>query len=258
MAQIHIINLKDAESRKVFMIRQMKSLGLRYEFFEAIKGCTLTDDELSEKVDMTEVAKYPTWLTRNMLGAALSHMGVYKRIVNSGTDWHLILEDDVVLETNINQAINLISDNSEMFRTHLILFYGISLEGPVTLLKNPLLSDKNYNVHQVLSKDIGGAGAYMVHRDTARSLLEHNKIIKVAPDTWNFFREQGAISQIDCINPFVARPVFFESTIGYINPRTFLYKIKHLINRYKIPGLYQLLRRNRKKIWEKTSKVFFK
>jgi|GEM_PF-5412647 len=78
------------------------------------------DDELSEKVDMTEVAKYPTWLTRNMLGAALSHMGVYKRIVNSGTDWHLILEDDVVLETNINQAINLISDNSEMFRTHLI------------------------------------------------------------------------------------------------------------------------------------------
>ena len=58
------------------MIRQMKSLGLRYEFFEAIKGCSLTDDELSEKVDMTEVTKYPTWLTRNMLGAALSHMGV--------------------------------------------------------------------------------------------------------------------------------------------------------------------------------------
>jgi|GEM_PF-3773241 len=48
MAQIHIINLKDVESRRVFMIRQMKSLGLRYEFFEAIKGCSLTDDELSE------------------------------------------------------------------------------------------------------------------------------------------------------------------------------------------------------------------
>lgn len=240
------------------MIRQMKELGLRYEFFDAIKGSSLSDDELSVKVDMLEVAKYPTWLTRNMLGAALSHMGVYKKIVDSSADWHLILEDDVVLEINISQAINLITDNSEMFRTHLVLFYGISLEGPVTLLKNPLLSDKNYNVHQVLSKDIGGAGAYMIHRDTARSLLEHNKIIKVAPDTWNFFREQGAISQIDCINPFVARPGFFESTIGYVNPNSIKYKVKKFVEQNKVPILYYFLKQSRKRIWKKTSSIIFK
>lgn len=240
------------------MISQMKTLGLRYEFFEAIKGSSLSDDELSASVDMNEVARYPTWLTRNMLGASLSHMGVYKRIVESGADWHLVLEDDVVLERNINLIIQQVTENSEIFRTHLVLFYGVSLKAPITLLRQPITNDKNYSVHQVLSKDIGGAGAYMIHRDIAKLLLEHNKLIRVAPDTWHFFQSQGAFTQINCVYPFAARPGLFESTIGYVNPRSLRYKIKHFIERYRIPGLYYVLRQNRKKIWKQTSNIIFK
>lgn len=257
MAQIHIINLQDADKRRRFMLQQMSKLGLSYMLFDAIKGSSLSAEELEKKVDMNEVAKYPKLLTRNILGASLSHMGVYKRIVESEEDWHLILEDDVVLAKDAELLINHIKDNQSLYKRHLVLFYSISLEKNVELLNSCVTSVNEFGIHKVLSKDIGGAGAYMIHRDTAKLLLEYNEMIKVAPDDWNFFLSQGAISQINCVYPFAARPGFFESTIGYVDPQSTRFKIKRVVEKYKIPLLYQMLRWNRRRVWKKTSKVVF-
>lgn len=256
--KIHIINLKEADRRREFMIRQMNKLGLQYEIFDAVKGSSLSEEELSAKVDMNEVAKYPHWLTKNMLGASLSHMGVYEKIVNSNEDWHLILEDDVALNNDVLPLLNHIKENELVYRDHLVLLYAVSLKGGIELDSTPITMTGSYHIHKVLSNEIGGGGAYMLHRRTARRLTEKNRIIKVAPDTWHFFLSQGTFLQIDCVCPFAAKPGLFESTIGYVNPKSLRYKIKHFIEQYRIPGLYYVLRQNRKKIWEKTSNIIFK
>lgn len=256
--KIHIINLKEAVKRKESILAQMKTLGKDFEIFDAIKGSALSDKELSEKVDMDEVAKYPNWLTRNMLGASLSHMGVYKRIITSGINWHLVLEDDVLLNKDIVKLMEHIVAHESIYRDHLILFYAVSLTGGIELAKSPITNISNYKIHKVVSKEIGGAGAYMIHRQTAEKFVEMNKFIKVAPDTWHFFLAHRVFSQIDCVCPFAGRPGLFGSTIGYVDPRSIRYKIKHFIEQYRIPGLYHLLRRNRKKIWESTSNIIFK
>lgn len=259
MVQIHIINLKDAERRRTFMIRQMKELGLRYEFFDAIKGSSLSDDELSVKVDMNEVAKYPNWLTRNSLGCTLSHLGVYTRIVNSGNAWHLVLEDDVVLDKEIIEIIKHVEQNENRYQGHIILFYAIAVNGFVELSKNPFDAVKQYQFHKIISKnDIGGAGAYIIHRETAQKIIDANTPVRVINDTWDYFRDKGAIKQIDCLYPFAAKPAMFESTIGYVDQRSLRYKIKNFVERYKIPVLYYFLRRNREKVWNKTSNINFK
>lgn len=256
--QIHIINLEEANQRREFMIWQMKNLGLPFELFDAIRGSSLSDEDLASKVDMSEVTKYPHWLTKNMLGASLSHMGVYEKIVNSNEDWHLILEDDVALNNDILSLLYHIRKNEHIYRDHLVLLYAVSLKGGIELDSTTISMTGSYNIHKVVSNEIGGGGAYVLHRSTAKRLTEKNRIIKVAPDTWHFFLAQGAYSQIDCVCPFAARPGLFESTIGYVNPRSLRYKIKHFIERYRIPGLYHVLRHNREKIWKKTSNIIFK
>lgn len=240
------------------MIRQMNKLGLQYEVFDAVKGSLLSEEELSVKVDMNEVAKYPHWLTRNMLGASLSHMGVYEKIVNSDEDWHLVLEDDVVLNNDVLPLLNHIKENEYIYHDHLVLLYAVSLEGRIELDGTPITTAGTYHIHKGVFKKIGGGGAYVLHKHTAKRLTEKNRIIKVAPDTWHFFLSQGVFSQINCVCPFAARPGLFESTIGYVDPRSLRYKIKHFIEKYRIPGLYHLLRQSRKKIWKKTSNIIFK
>jgi glycosyl transferase family 25 len=256
--QVHVINLKEAVERRNSITSQLQKLGLQFEIFDAIRGSLLSEQELAEKVDMNEVLKYPKWLTRNMLGASLSHMGVYKRIVSSGVDWHLVLEDDVVLNEEVQKLMQHIEKHTETYREHLVLFYGISIKSSVELESSEITHSGDYHIHKVLSKEIGGAGAYMIHCQTAEKLLKKNMIIKVAPDTWHFFLDQGAFKQIDCVCPFAARPGLFESTIGYVDPRSIIFRIKKIIEIHKIPFLYHLLKRNRRKVWESTSNITFK
>ena len=91
-----------------------------------------------------------------------------------------------------------------------------------------------------------------------KCLVEKNDKIRVVPDAWHYFRKQKALDSIYCVYPFAARPGFLESTIGYVNKKNFVFKVKKLIEKYKVPVLYSLLKLNRKRIWEETSRVEFK
>lgn len=254
---LYVINLKEAIDRRKSIEKQLKELGLDFTVFEAIKGSSLSIDELEKLVDMQEVQKYPDWLTPNMLGAALSHLGVYKSFLNTNLDWALILEDDVLLNKDIKLLIDHIIENENIYINHLILFYGVIHEGSLELSRNEISRTGSYSFHEVLSTSVGGAGAYIIHRSVAKKLVDSINKIKVAPDTWDYFKTLGAFTQINCIYPFAAKPGLFESTIGYVNKKSFSFKIKHFVEKYKVPLLYQLLRRNRKTVWEKTSKIEF-
>ena len=233
-------------------------LGLNYEIFDAVRGSSLSEKELAEKVDMQEVAKYPNWLTPNMLGCSLSHMGVYKKMSNSSEEWHLVLEDDVVIDNDLKNILTHIEENGDSFKEHLVMLYGVSYKSIIELSSIPITEVSGKGIYKLESPTIGSTGAYVIHRDTAKRLLEKNEKIKVAPDTWHFFQEQKALDKIYCVYPFAARPGFFESTIGYINKNSFVFKVKNYIERNKVPILYSLLKLNRKKIWEGSSRVVFK
>lgn len=256
--EIHVINLKEAVDRRKSIEAQLQKLGLEYKMFEAVRGSSLTPEQLDELVDMDEVRKYPNWLTPNMLGCSLSHMGVYKRMSNSDKEWHFVLEDDVVVDTDLKNILEQIEDNGQFFKGHLVMLYGVSYNSVIELSKTPILELKQKNIYQLAGARIGSTGAYVMHRDTAKKILEKNDKIRVAPDTWHYFRDQKAVGDIYCIYPFAARPGFFESTIGYVNKKSFAFKVKSFIEKYKIPVLYSFLKLNRKKVWEETSRVKFR
>lgn len=256
--QVHVINLKEAIERRKSIVSQLEKLGLRYEIFDAVRGSSLSEKELNAKVDMQEVAKYPNWLTPNMLGCSLSHLGVYRRIAESDTDWHLVLEDDVELDPNIVHFIETFEQTGNKFQGHIVLLYGVKLSGNIILDKESLFEEGGRTIHKVKpNQHVGSTGAYFIHKATARKMFENNPLVKVAPDTWHFFRDQGSIQQLNCVYPFLSRPALFESTIGYVDKKSIKYKVKHFVEKVKVPVLYQLLKRSRKNTFTKMSMVDF-
>lgn len=256
--QVHVINLKEAIERRKSITSQLEKLGLQYEIFDAVRGSSLSEKELVEKVDMQEVAKYPNWLTQNMLGCSLSHLGVYKRIAESGSDWHLVLEDDVELDPAILPFMEAFKKTGNTFQDHVVLLYGVKLSGKIILDKESLFEKAGRTIHKVQPhQKVGSTGAYFIHKATARKMFENNPLVKVAPDTWHFFRDQGSIQQLNCVYPFLSRPALFESTIGYVDKKSIKYKVKHFVERVKLPVFYQLLKRSRRNIFTNMSQVEF-
>lgn len=255
--KVYVINLKDAVERRVSITKQLEELDIPYELFEAINGRDLSADELAEKVDMDEVRKHPGWLTKGALGCALSHRAVYKTIVGADSDWSLILEDDVIVSAELKNILNHVEQNPEIYKNSLILLYTLSKYGPINLSRELVQSVGSHNVHKLQNKIPGGAGAYIIHKDIARRFLELKEKIKVAPDAWSYFLEQKIFLQINCLYPFAARPGLFESTIGYVNEDSFIYKAKHFIEKNKVFPFYSVLKWNRKRVWKKTSNIIF-
>lgn len=89
----YVINLNRSKDRMLRMHDQCLAQGLDYTRIEAVDGRALKRAELGDIV--TDMCR--GLCTSSMLGCALSHMNVWKRIVSEGHSRALILEDDAEL-----------------------------------------------------------------------------------------------------------------------------------------------------------------
>jgi len=80
------------------MLKQLDTLKLDYEFFPAVDGRRLSQQELTKLCDFKWMMRYEgRELSRGEIGCALSHIRVYQRIIKENIPYALILEDDAWL-----------------------------------------------------------------------------------------------------------------------------------------------------------------
>ena len=117
---IYIINLKRNPERRLYMQRQMDTLGLQYEFVDVddidkyelesrtyrmqIAQSLDIDESLIESkyaaiVDHAKTKKDKNWKNVKLSGfaTALSHIRIYGLMIKNDVDWACILEDDATL-----------------------------------------------------------------------------------------------------------------------------------------------------------------
>lgn len=104
--RIFVINLKRSNRRREFMIKQLNSLGLIFELFEATDGNNLTEEDLSILCN-TEKArqKIGRHLTSGEIGFTDSHLRIYEKMIAENIPRALILEDDIKLDPKIIQVL---------------------------------------------------------------------------------------------------------------------------------------------------------
>lgn len=92
---VWIINLKRDTERLQFMQEQMQRLRIDYRVIEAVDGRSLAEDEKTPYSKSIALRDFGRELTPGEIGCALTHIKIWKLILDEGIEEALILEDDV-------------------------------------------------------------------------------------------------------------------------------------------------------------------
>lgn len=100
--KICIINLASSQDRREQITAHLAELGLTAEFFPAIDGRLMSENEIAAVYD-PQRSRTTEWgeLKRGEIGCALSHRGVWQALLDSGDAGWLVLEDDAVLAADV-------------------------------------------------------------------------------------------------------------------------------------------------------------
>jgi len=176
---IFIINLKQDSKKKKQMQIQLDNLDLKAEFFEAVNGNSLTQEEI-DRVYQKNVAirEFKRELSRGEIGCALSHLSIYKKMIEQNIEKAVILEDDAVLCKDfpeILQHLEQLPEDAEC----LLFGYDAEIAKEIFLYTSFWGSKKYYGKYRLKKfvKVAFGTYGYMITRQGAEKLLKKIKII---------------------------------------------------------------------------------
>ena len=165
--KIFVISLKDSKDRRKEMESQMKSLGLAFEFFDAIDGRQGLPNKYESMVDRKLAKKrIGADISDSEIACALSHALVCKKIIDENIDNAIILEDDCILGDDFAEMVkNKLCENSGKGFIYLYHLYARAIYGS----KNKFF--KQYNMVK-LAKTPNSTVGYYLKLETVKKILE--------------------------------------------------------------------------------------
>lgn len=186
--KIFIINLEHQIEKRQFMQEQLGRLGLEAEFIPAVYGKSMSIDELKTIVHDYENC----FLTAGEVGCALSHIKIYKKMVDCDIDMSVVLEDDAII-------------SPELYKIIINIKKSLPSKPMCCLLTKPevynqacIASFGGYSLHQML-RGYGTYG-YIINLQAAQNLQDNLIPIKSEADRWEFFSRLGFLKTY-CLTP---------------------------------------------------------
>jgi glycosyl transferase, family 25 len=107
---IYIVSLRGSARRRTQCATTMERLGLRFEFFDAVEGAKLPDEEIAQVYDADKNARlYKRPLSRPEIGCYLSHFALWQRIASGAEEGAFLLEDDFQAQSGLADVLRAIS-----------------------------------------------------------------------------------------------------------------------------------------------------
>jgi glycosyl transferase, family 25 len=253
MVSIFVISLRSAENRRAHIEKQFKQLNLDFEWFDAIDGKKLNEEDINKYCDIQAIRNAPNWLSRGAIGCALSHFFVYQEIIKRNLPFALIFEDDVLLQNDFKDVV--LSTLSHLNDNQIISLYYQSWQ-PLKLSKsNYIPLTKGFGLFEPV--DICqpiNAVAYIITNSACRSMVKAILPVRFAADCWGNFYENGGFIKFSCLYPSIVDIIDAKSSIDYVTNKR-MSKILDFIDKRRVFPLYQLLRLRRKNNRMKVRKV---
>ena len=252
----YVVNLARSLDRRAHITRELKKTRLDYEIVTAVDG---------RELDLTDAAlTAPAFVARGVFpegsaGCALSHLNIYRQIVESGQDVALILEDDVILPADLGRLAEEVARHLSGAEAALLSVdcpdpVQLSREGAVQLSGARLLA---------LPIDIAqprSTGAYLITREACERMIKFLLPIRANADAWRLFYQEGVLDRVRCVTPLpVLKSANLTSTIGYYSLGSGLRaRLAGPLVRGNVPVLHQVLSYRRQRIlrrWGRTELV---
>jgi lipooligosaccharide galactosyltransferase I len=216
---IFVISLKDS-SRREFIEKRLRGLGLQFEFFDAVYGKNLSQDEL-QKIDYKfyqskYLAKKP--LTLGEIGCAMSHIKLYEHIREINIPEAIILEDDAIVSHHFKEIVLDALKKAPSRKEIIFLDHG---KAKSWLLKKMLFDRYKLVRYRVPSKNslrgIFMADAYLITSNGINKLLKYAYPIRMPADYLTGMLQMNHINAYGIEPPCVFRGI--ESEIDQIEDR---------------------------------------
>lgn len=184
MPPIFVISLKGSPRRGVISQR-LNGLKLNFSFIDGINGKTLSEEEKTA----VDYEFYPTKfaatrpLTIGEIGCAMSHLLIYKMMLEKNIDKAIILEDDAIVSQEFESIVKD-SLKKAPLKTE-ILFYEHG-KAKSHFFKRSLVEGYRMVRYRSPSKNskrtITRATAYLITKKGASKLLQHAYPIRMPAD----------------------------------------------------------------------------
>ena len=184
--QTFIISLPKDAHRREQLGKQLQDLAIPFSVINAVHGKSLSSEELDASYDRDKaLALFNRELSKGEIGCALSHVSIYRKMVEEDIPYALILEDDAkILDADLPAILAKLAQR-----------YPAQM--PVAVLLNHVLRydgstkielDENRCVYEAYRGV--NAHAYFITKAAAEILAGNLYPVYVVADKWEYFQEQ--------------------------------------------------------------------
>jgi glycosyl transferase family 25 len=230
--KVYVISAKDNHERRAYMEKVLSDLDVQFKFFDAVMGKNLSNAEIDKVYDEEGAKNYKTSrrrLSKAEIGCALSHISIYKKIIEENLNNALIFEDDII--TNDTHLVDLSDALKELPPDWDLIHFGTLdhyLKAPLsfklkTKLYYPLIRIfkpdkfyfKNVNLRNLYPRPYSkflkrpgfhrGCHAYAMSRKGAQKFIDyHDKVLSPADHLISVMCVENEL------NAFMTRDLMFE------------------------------------------------
>ncbi len=197
MSQIacYVVNLASATARRATMEDTLRRHGVDAEFFPAVDGRLMSEEDLESHVDRAKAELEYGALSRAEIGTSLSHVFIYRDIVQRNIDCAVILEDDVCLAADFRSLIqtNSVGGLASAFSAAEPVMVQLSYVPKA--YRGTAQRMQGHGRHIV--RPYGGVwltSGYFITLAAARNLASGLYPVWTVADHWNRFEEKGLVT----------------------------------------------------------------
>lgn len=184
----YVINLDRAPVRRARISAQLEALGMPFIIFPAIDGRNLDAASLARDYDEAGAREFYREMTRGEVACALSHLGVYRRILDAGADHALVLEDDARLGPSLPEVLDALETRlpADLPRVVLLTYVDKYTRWGSEPLPGKARLVRRYG-------EWWRAHGYVVTRAAAERMVAALHPVRTAADHWSGFDKRGIV-----------------------------------------------------------------
>lgn len=157
-----VISLDSALDRRQHIYSEFGKHSVSFSFFDAVTPATIVENAKSVGLELTRIGL----LTQGEVACLLSHVLLWKKIVDQNLEYMAIFEDDVHFGENLQ---NFIDDFSWIPKNiHLIKLEIFDKKVDLSFFPKAIINDRA--LYQLKAKHLGGAG-YILSKEAAEYFL---------------------------------------------------------------------------------------
>jgi len=252
---IFVISLKSSIERRKQLSKHFNKIGASFEWFDAVVGKDLTEEQIDQLCHRETLIKYSAWLTRGAIGCSLSHYYLYLEIIKRNLPYAIIMEDDAILNADFLAPLNTLVDE---LKTNEVIMLYYSGHNPLRIIaesKSPI--NTVYSLYTPLEVGkFGSTAAYIITNAACRTLSKVILPVRTGADGWDLFEAENGFDYFRCVYPRPVDTMDAKSTIGYVSNKN-IARITNWMDKYKIFPFYQILRAKRNQLKERMKRVEF-